>query len=81
MYYIINISNKHLVSLDALTFGLDEIVATKHIVAFTTEELEIHTLMVEIAAAKTKRNHKLAAMDAEIAVLEAKLAALKSRNN
>lgn len=34
--------------------------------------------MIEIAAAKTKRNIKLAAMNAEIDVLEAKLAALKA---
>ena len=38
-------------------------------------DAEITALMVEIAAAKTKRNNKLAAMDAEIAVLEAEIAA------
>jgi uncharacterized small protein (DUF1192 family) len=38
-------------------------------------DAEITALMVEIDAAKTKRNNKLAAMDAEIAALEAELAA------
>ena len=71
-------SDKTLVSLDVLTFGTDEIFATKRIVALTPEELEIHTLMIEIAKAKSKRNIKLAARNAEIAVLEAKLAALKA---
>lgn len=71
-------SDKTLVSLDVLTFGTDEIFATKRIVAFTPKELERHNLMIEIAAAKTKRNIKLAAMNAEIDVLEAKLAALKA---
>ena len=71
-------SDKTLVSFDVLTFGIDEIVATKRIVALTPEELEIHTLMIEIAKAISKRNIKLAARNAEIAVLEAKLAALKA---
>jgi hypothetical protein len=71
-------SDKTLVSFDVLTFGIDEIVATKSIVALTPEELERHTLMIEIAKAKTKRNIKLAARNAEIDVLEAKLAALKA---
>jgi len=34
--------------------------------------------MVEIAAAKTKRNNKLAAMDAEIAALDAEIAGLEA---
>ena len=38
-------------------------------------DAEIAALEAEIAAAKTKRNNKLAAMDAEIAALEAGLAA------
>ena len=38
-------------------------------------DAEIIALMVEIAAAKTKRNNKIAAMDAEIAALEAEIAA------
>jgi uncharacterized small protein (DUF1192 family) len=38
-------------------------------------DAEIAALMVEIAAAKTKRNNKLAAMDAEIATLEAEITA------
>jgi prefoldin subunit 5 len=38
-------------------------------------DAETTALMVEIAAAKTKRNNKLAAMDAEIAALEAEIAA------
>jgi hypothetical protein len=38
-------------------------------------DAETTALMVEIAAAKTKRNNKLAAMDAEIAALEAQIAA------
>lgn len=62
-------SDKTLVSFDVLTFGIDEIVATKQIVALTPEELERHTIMIEIAKAKSKRNIKLAARNAEIAVL------------
>ena len=38
-------------------------------------DAETTALMVEIAAAKTKRNNKLAAMDAEIVALEAQIAA------
>jgi septal ring factor EnvC (AmiA/AmiB activator) len=38
-------------------------------------DAEITELMIEIAAAKTKRNNKLAAMDAEIAALEEEIAA------
>jgi uncharacterized small protein (DUF1192 family) len=38
-------------------------------------DAEITALQTEIAAAKTKRNNKLAAMDAEITALEAELAA------
>ena len=37
-------------------------------------DAETTALMVEIAAAKTKRNNKLATMDAEIAALEAEIA-------
>ena len=72
------ISDKTLVSFDVLTFGIDEIIATKRIVALTPEELERHTLMIEIAKANSNRNIKLAARNAEIAVLEAKLASLKA---
>ena len=43
--------------------------------ALAAKDAEITELMVEIAAAKSKRNNKLAAMDAEIAALEAELAA------
>ena len=38
-------------------------------------DAETTALMVEIAAAKTTRNNNLAAMDAEIAALEAQIAA------
>lgn len=41
----------------------------------TELDAEITALEGEIAAAKTKRNNKLAAMDAEIAALEAEIAA------
>ena len=42
-------------------------------------DAEITALEPEIAAAKTKRNIKLAAMDAEISELEAELAASKTK--
>ena len=42
---------------------------------------EIAALTVEIAAAKTRRNNKLAVMDAEIAALETEIVRRKQKTN
>ena len=62
---------------DAHTFTAATAMAAK-IERRAELDAEITELMVEIAAAKSKRNNKLAAMDAEITALEAELAANRS---